>query len=242
MSQLTTEHHLHRGLRLSEQQDWDAASWQFQLAYRRSTETIRPDVLAAWGKAVLGSSKSWEEKVRTLVVLSDTGYRHPAFWALALQAYLQVLDQYDGRDIAIPPSTRRFVEQLRGIVADCVDVGTATFRGLMDAGNQSAYAWGAALVSTGDSLYVFEGAEAGLCGRFPYRSIAETLYRPVAQSELDSLFDDPDTKRDIQQFLTARARMQLGRMSPAPSGRLPRATRSRFNPSGWTLFALRSMR
>ncbi len=241
MSQFTADYHVHRGLRMFEQGEWDAASHQFALAYHDGGKSVRTDMFASWAQAVLRSSSSWEEKIATLVTISDRGYRNPAFWALALQAYLQVLDRYDGRDSDESHATRRFMLHLRNIVADCVDVGTSTFRNLAASGSPAAYAWGAALVSAGDGLYAFKGSEAGISGRFPYRPIAETLYLPVAQMDLSSLFADAETQREISEKLTCRARMQINRMAEGPTIRPSRAGRNRLDPSGWTLFALRSM-
>jgi hypothetical protein len=238
MSSLTESYYFHRGMTLLQQEEWDAAIQSFSFA-SEGRGAPRPEVAVGWAKAILRSSRQWDEKIESFFALTAGGYSHPQLWAMAIQAYLHVLDQYDGRDADLPARSLLLVEQLRGVAADCVAAGTETFRRLHEVDDPAAYAWGAALVSVGDWLYEFQGADAGVTERFPYRPIAEALYRPVALSELSKLFADPEIRREIEDSLTNRARRQLHRMQPQV--RPTRSARMRLDPSGWSLFALRSM-
>lgn len=220
-------------------EDWDAASQQFSAALSSNDGRVRPEMLAPWARAILRSSTTWDAKINELAVLSSAGFHHPEHWTLTVQAYFQVLDHHQR---GISSEAREFVSRLRAIVADTMASGIAIFRSLQNAGDRSAYPWGAALVFVADWLLTCEVAEDGNRAKHPYRTIAAALYLPVAECELSLLFDDQTTMRDIDEHLTCRARLQISRLEAStPIVRPTRAARLKQDPASWTLFALRSM-
>ncbi|MEZ4498589.1 MAG: hypothetical protein R2839_00700 [Thermomicrobiales bacterium] len=240
MSNLSADYHYHRGRRLFEQHDWDGAARELRSAIREGGAIFHSDVMAVWARATLCSTLTWDRKITALISESGVGYGNPEFWTLALRAYFQALDQYDGRQSSLSPSAKQLITGLREHVAECIEVGTGRFASLVRAGTKDAYAWGIALVLTGDWIYDYQRAGYENTDRYPFRPIAETLNRPVAYADFSRLFDDPKTRDDIERSLTNRARMQLHRMGPTV--RPSRSARSRLDASVGQLFALRSMR
>ncbi|MGD9711164.1 MAG: hypothetical protein AB7V46_03750 [Thermomicrobiales bacterium] len=239
MASISADFHAQRGQRLMNAGEWVAAEREFARALIEAGSEPTPEMLAGRAAATLRSPCSWQRKVEALRAANTPGQNCPQFWALSMRSYLQILDQLDGRNGALSPNATRQLQELRHDVANLVTHGTTRFQSCFEAGDRNAWPWGAALVAMGDWLYEFEGIEAGRFGRAPYRPIAATLYRPVAETDLSSLFDDPETQRDIRTHLTLRAQMLLYRLGPAASARPKRRGRPGFEPSGWTLIAIR---
>lgn len=238
MASIAAEHHVQRGQRLLDACEWEAAEREFSLAIWHSRGSPTVQMLTGRAVALMRCQGSWEEKVDALMEANAGKCESPQFWALSVRGYVEILDRLDGRGIDLPGPALKRITDTRQAVADSISQGARTFQSYVEAGDKCAWPWAAALVAIGDWLYAFQGVEQGKFGRYPYRPIAEFLYRPVASSDLASLFDDTDTRAEIERQVIHRARLQMTKFAHVPQ----QAEKQALNRQhlGLSLFALRS--
>ncbi len=234
MASMAAEYHAQRGQRLLDAAKWEAAERAFAEAIWNAGDRASTQMLVGRAAALMRCSSSWEQKAQAMLAANSKSCESPQFWALAMRTFLEILDSLDGRQIDLSRASRRLLEEIRQGVADLVSNGTKTFQRYLDAGNRLAWSWAAALVAVADWIYAFQGVEAGRNGRHPFRPIAELLYHPVAVSDLVSLFDDPETRDEIERQVMHRARWQMTKFAKTHRG----ARQAPHHP-GLSLFGLR---
>lgn len=205
------QHHVDEGNRFLESDRPADAAAEFTMAIRASAPAPNPDALTGRAFALLESDATTKDTLAAFAEARPYGNENPRFMTQYVRLYLVVYESYaKSRDIMDKAIKKRAMQLQKDAYAG-IDSIVTSFKAASDRNDAQALVWATRMVSLADWMDEYEIENEWLGGRRvnPCRDLAPQLYRPVSESGIERLLNDPDMKAEFRRDVTGRAERQL---------------------------------